>query len=83
MKHSANSAAAPGKSSRSVVALPNTVNRPALIASWPPIESKYSAICRAEWSAVPLSSIAPTRRGAAGRLLVVDQRAAEHERPGC
>ena len=61
VKHSANRAAAPAKSSRSVVALPNTVNRPALIASWPPIESKYSAICRAEWSAVPMSSIAPTR----------------------
>ena len=60
MKHSANRAAAPGKSSRSVVALPNTVNRPALIDRCPPIESKYSAICRAEWSAVPLSSIAPT-----------------------
>ena len=79
VKHSANRAAAAGKSSRSVEALPNTVNRPALIASCPPIESKYSAICRAEWSAVPMSSIAPTSAARPAVVLAIDQRAAEDE----
>ena len=40
VKHSANRAAACGKSSRSVVALPKTVKRPEPKESRPPIESK-------------------------------------------
>ena len=80
VKHSANKAAAAGKSSRSVVALPKTVNRPAAIDKLPPIESKYSAICRAECSAVPRSSIAPTNADTSGRLFVIGQRPAEHDR---
>ena len=40
VKHSANRAAACGKSSRSVVALPKNVKRPALMENRPPMESK-------------------------------------------
>ena len=46
--------------------------------SLPPMESKYSAICSAEWRAVPLSSIDGHQRRAAGGGGCVHQAAAQH-----
>ena len=44
------------------------------------MESKYSAICWAVWSAVPMSSIAATSDARPAVCSVVGQRAAQHER---
>ena len=56
------------------------VNRPALIDIWPPIESKYSAICRADVLGGAPVEHGGHQGGAAGRRRVVGQRAAQHER---